>query len=75
MCFCGIISTRSNSIYFKHIGCRKDSYIIMNRKAIEARRAYQKAWREKNRDKVKAAQQRYWERKAAQQATQEPPKE
>ena len=48
---------------------------MMNRKGIEARRAYQKAWREKNRDKVKAAQQRYWERKAAQQATQEPHKE
>lgn len=33
--------------------------------AAEARRQYQKKWYAKNRDKVKAYHQRYWERKAA----------
>lgn len=36
----------------------------MNEKAKEARRAYKREWNRKNRDKVKAAQARYWERKA-----------
>jgi hypothetical protein len=35
----------------------------------EARRAYKREWNRRNREKVKAAQARYWERKAA--ATQE----
>ncbi len=30
----------------------------------EARRAYQKAWRKKNPDKVKATMERYWNKKA-----------
>lgn len=34
--------------------------------AKEARRAYKRAWTRKNPDKVKAAQARYWERKAEQ---------
>ena len=32
---------------------------------VEARRAYQKKWRSENRDKVKAANNRYWLKKAA----------
>ena len=32
--------------------------------AQEARRKYQKEWREKNPDKVKEATRRFWERKA-----------
>lgn len=44
----------------------------MSRKAIkdlspearEARRKYQKEWREKNPEKVKEATRRFWERKA-----------
>jgi len=32
--------------------------------AIQARRAYQKKWREKNRFKVKKYQELYWKRKA-----------
>lgn len=36
----------------------------MNEKAKEARRAYKREWNRKNRDKVKAAQERYWIRKA-----------
>ncbi len=34
--------------------------------AVAARRAYQKAWRANNREKVRAHEARYWERKAAQ---------
>lgn len=41
----------------------------MNEQAAEARRAYKREWARKNPDKVKAQQERYWERKAAQQAT------
>ena len=33
--------------------------------AIEKRRAYKRAWNKANKDKVKAAQARYWEKKAA----------
>lgn len=36
--------------------------------AAEARRAYKREWNRKNRDKVRAAQSRYWERKAQQAA-------
>ena len=32
--------------------------------ALEARRAYQREWKRKNPEKVKAAQMRYWENKA-----------
>lgn len=32
--------------------------------AAEARRAYKRDWNRKNKDKVKAAQQRYWIKKA-----------
>ena len=36
----------------------------LQEKALEMRRAYQREWRRKNRDKVKANNLRYWERKA-----------
>ena len=36
----------------------------MTEQAKEARRAYKREWNRKNRDRVKAAQARYWERKA-----------
>ena len=36
----------------------------MNEKAKEARRAYKREWNRRNRDKVKAAQERYWNRRA-----------
>ncbi len=35
------------------------------RAIIEARRAYQKKWRAENKDKVKAANNRFWAKKAA----------
>lgn len=34
--------------------------------AAEMRRAYKREWNAKNKDKVKAAQDRYWKRKAQQ---------
>lgn len=37
--------------------------------AAEARRAYKREWNRKNPDKVKAAQERYWQKKAAEVAT------
>lgn len=33
-------------------------------KALEIRRAYKREWNRKNRDKVRAAQARYWIKKA-----------
>ena len=36
--------------------------------AKEARRAYKREWNRANKEKVKAAQARYWERKAAEMA-------
>ena len=45
-----------------------EGYNVMTEQAKAAQRAYKKAWREKNRDKVKQAQERYWEKRAAQQA-------
>lgn len=44
---------------------------MKNEKAAAARRAYQRAWAKKNPDKVKAAQERYWTKKAAEQAAAE----
>lgn len=40
----------------------------MTEAAKEARRAYKRRWNQQNKDKVKAAQDRYWERKAAKAA-------
>lgn len=40
----------------------------MTEAAIQARRLYKKRWNAANKDKVRAAQERYWERKAAQAA-------
>lgn len=37
----------------------------MTEQAKAARRAYKREWNRRNADKVKAAQARYWERKAA----------
>lgn len=36
----------------------------LNEKALELRREYQRKWRRKNKDKVRANNLRYWERKA-----------
>lgn len=39
----------------------------MTESAKAARRAYKNKWAKENKDKVKAAQERYWEKKAAEQ--------
>lgn len=36
----------------------------VDEKAKEARRAYKRAWNRRNPEKVKAAQERYWSRRA-----------
>lgn len=36
----------------------------MSDEAVQARREYARKWRKANPDKVKAAQKRYWEKKA-----------
>lgn len=38
---------------------------IMSDEAKELRRAYKREWNRKNKDKIKAAQARYWQNKAA----------
>ena len=48
----------------------------LSEQALEARRAYKRAWAKKNPEKVKAQQARYWQRRAEQaqrQAQQAPP--
>lgn len=40
----------------------------MNDAAREARNAYQRAWRAKNRSRTRAYQERYWTRRAAEQS-------
>lgn len=37
---------------------------MMNEKAAEARRAYKRAWARNNPEKVRAQQERYWQRQA-----------
>ena len=39
---------------------------MMTEQAREARRAYKREWAKANREKVRAAQARYWERRAQQ---------
>ena len=39
----------------------------MNEKAKAARREYKKQWAKKNPEKIKAQQERYWNKKAAEQ--------
>lgn len=41
---------------------------MKNEKAAAARRAYQREWAKQNPEKVKAAQERYWAKKAEQAA-------
>lgn len=46
----------------------------MTDKAKEARRAYKREWNRKNPDKVRAAQERYWRRKAEKEEQADPEK-
>lgn len=51
---------------------------MLSEQAAEARREYRRKWARENKDKVKAQQERYWEKKTkaakAEQAQQEPAK-
>lgn len=48
----------------------------MNEKAKEMRREYKRQWNRANKDKVKAAQERYWQKKADEaEQTSEPTQE
>lgn len=40
---------------------------VNGEKAAEARRAYQKAWRAKNKDRVREYNRRFWEKQASKQ--------
>lgn len=42
---------------------------MMDEKAREEKRRYEREWRSKNRDKVAAIQARYWEKKARERGT------
>lgn len=49
---------------------------MLSEQAKQTRRAYKKQWNAKNKEKIKAAQDRYWEKKAREAATQtDEPKE
>lgn len=44
---------------------------MISEEAREARRRYKKEWARKNPEKVKAQQERYWQRKAEREAAQD----
>lgn len=48
---------------------------MLTKEAAEARRAYKRQWAKTNPDKVKAQQERYWQRKAEAAQQPEPPKQ
>lgn len=41
---------------------------MLSEKAIAARRAYKRTWARKNPEKIQAQQERYWQKRAEQQA-------
>lgn len=43
----------------------------MDKAAVEARRAYKRKWAKDNPDKIKAQQERYWKKKAAEAAAEQ----
>ena len=47
------------------------SEMQLKEKALELRREYQREWRRRNKDKVRANNLRYWERKAQKAAQEE----
>lgn len=52
-------------------GNEKSAVPVLSDKARDAQRAYKREWRAKNRDKVKASNARYWEKKAREQSKRE----
>ena len=51
-------------------GLKSSSFL--SEEAIAARRAYKRKWNAKNKDKVRAAQARYWEKKALKKGDEKP---
>lgn len=47
----------------------------MTEQAKQARRDYKREWAKKNPERMKAAQERYWEKKAAAQAQPQQPRQ
>lgn len=47
---------------------QKERRNAMTEQAAAARRAYKRKWAKENPDKVKAQQERYWQKKAEQEA-------
>ena len=45
---------------------------MLSEEAIAARREYKKKWAHNTPDKIRAQQERYWQRRAEQQAQEEP---
>jgi hypothetical protein len=62
-----IISVICDTKHYMHMMCKKGA--TMTEKAKEARRAYKRAWQRNNPDKVRAQQERYWNKKAAEGET------
>jgi len=48
---------------------QKQEEKLMTEEAKEARRAYKREWNRNNKDKIKAAQARYWEKQALKKKT------
>ena len=48
---------------------------MLSEEAKEARRAYKRAWNKANPDRVRAAQARYWEKKAREMTEEQPANE
>jgi hypothetical protein len=62
------IARRINGIYNKYIERKRHSHERERREAMtetEARKRYKAEWAKKNRDKIRATYQRFYERKAA----------
>ena len=60
--------SRTRTTFFSHsfrLAIAKKGVDIMDESAKAARRLYEKEWRAKNPDKVKARNERYWAKRAA----------
>ena len=44
---------------------------MMDEKALELRRAYKRQWAKEHKESVRASQERYWQKKAAQMQAEE----
>lgn len=74
-CISGIIYARGikASTDAKHARSCERGEKMLTEQAKEARREYKRQWARRNPDKVRAQQERHWERKAAEQRQDLPP--